>query len=125
LSIVACIYGNYIMSAYNLNDGKLLHLLVLKSSIQQLSKKEQDLIILAHLQAHRRDMSMKDVYNQKKKSKTCETTLLDDNDTCARQKTSYYFRNIEICRSMFLFIHDLGKDRYENICKHFDMNGEY
>jgi hypothetical protein len=83
--------------------------------------------VLAYLQGHRFEPRLKTVYDQQKGRQ--EDGDVDCNNSGRPKtgylKTGYFFRGLEICRTFFLFIHDLGKERYENLIKHFDQNGEH
>lgn len=88
-----------------------------RDQFREFSKLEQDLIILSHLNSHRQDISLESYYNSQTRkkygSRICNKTRAD---------TIYMFRGISICRTMYLFIYDVGIDRYKNLVSHFDKS---
>lgn len=90
-----------------------------RDSFHELSKLEQDLVVLAHFEFHRQDLSLGQVYaaaTRKKYGSRAHTNK-------SRIDMSYSFRDVSICKKMFLFIHDMGNDRYKALIKHFDEMG--
>lgn len=84
----------------------------------ELSKSEQDLIIISHLQSHCQDLAFEKYYNA-----ITRTKYTARNVHKKRSDTLYMFRGVQICLPMYLFIHNLGLKRYRNIVKHFDEKG--
>lgn len=84
----------------------------------ELEKAEQDIIILGHLEMHRRKDYLKNEY-KKLSAKSHYAT----NDLLLKHKIPYYFADVPICRTIYLFLHDLGLKRYKNIIEHYDQYG--
>ena len=40
-----------------------------------------------------------------------------------RQDIVYYFSNLQICKKMYLFLHNVGYKRFGNLIKHYDQHG--
>lgn len=70
----------------------------------QLSKEELDLIVLSHLQSHLR---RNEVGGRKRKRYVC----------------NFFFNGQQICKSTYLFLHAIGKERYSNLCEHYKLYG--
>ena len=86
----------------------------------ELTKQEQDLIILGHLDSNRQHPLLLNIY-QTQRSRD-HATRFEVRET-HREGVHYYFRQIPICQAMYFFVHDLGSKRYKNIVKHFDASG--
>ena len=75
-----------------------------RTNCLQLCKEELDLIVLSHLQSHLR---RKDVGGRKRKRYVC----------------NFFFNGQQICKSTYLFLHAIGKERYANLCEHYKLYG--
>lgn len=62
-------------------------------------------MILGHLQLHRRNAA------------TSATKELNN--------IEHFFCGHRICKNMYLFLHDMGRDRYNNLIQHYDEKGEH
>lgn len=69
-----------------------------RDSFNELSKQDQDLVMTSHVEAHRR-------VDKKHKFIT------------------YMYQGVEICQSMYLFIYNISRKRFQNITRHFDNEG--
>lgn len=87
----------------------------------ELTKQEQDLVICAHFELHRRMPELKKEYGKECKNKL-KGSKLDKVDNLSRQSVKYYFAGISICRKMYFFLHDLTITRYRNLQNFFDSN---
>lgn len=85
----------------------------------EMTKAEQDSIILAHLQQSRRILPLAAAYVQQDKKSRIRFT----SDSMVRKDVQYMFCQILVCRTMYFFLHDIGKYRFESLCRHFDSNG--
>lgn len=90
-------------------------------SIQNLTKREKDLVISAQLQAHRRIPQLLPHYGKETKRKK---SRLKESDTLLRQDVRYFFYDLPVCKRMYCFLNDLGLGYLENIRKHLDKNGK-
>ncbi|XP_065221665.1 uncharacterized protein LOC135846482 [Planococcus citri] len=88
-------------------------------SFQELDKKEKDLVVLSHLQQHRRITSLIGEYAKLQNRKL----RLKAEDSLTRQGISYYFCDLQICKKMYFFLHDLGRKEFRNLVKHYDEQG--
>lgn len=86
----------------------------------EMTKKEQDLVVLSHLQLHRRVTDLLTYYGERTQRKACR---VKKKETLLRKGVKYYFCDIPICKKMYLFLHDVGTHRFKNLCKHFDDEG--
>lgn len=90
-----------------------------RQNFMEFSHAEQDLHLLSQLEAHKEHSSMTAAYE--------ETYTPRYGKRLAKQKSrfnvSYYFRGLQICKAMYFFIHPIGKTRYENVQKHFNVFG--
>lgn len=68
----------------------------------QPSKEELDLIILSHLQCHLR---WKEVGGRKRKRYVC----------------NFFFSRQQICKTTYLFLLAVGRERYANLCEHYKL----
>lgn len=84
----------------------------------EFDKKEQDLMILMYLQAHRRLPFLQDECG--KAAKRGFSRVMSNSDAEYRRDITYYFAGHVVCRDFFLFIHDIGKRRYVNLLHHYD-----
>ena len=75
-----------------------------RTNCLQLSKEELDLIVLSHLQSHLR---RNEVGGRKRKRYVC----------------NFFFNGQQICKSTYLFLHAIGKERYANLCEHYKLYG--
>lgn len=85
---------------------------------QELSKPEQDLVHLSHLEFHRQHLSLENIYNTESRKKYGQRVK-----NKSRVDTMYLFRGIHICRKMFCFLYDVGLKRYKNLIQHNDNVG--
>lgn len=46
-----------------------------------------------------------------------------ENDNLDRQCVKYFFADLQICRSMYFFLHNIGVKRYKNLISNYDENG--
>lgn len=83
-----------------------------RKTFQRYSEKDQELIIKAQLAYSRQDFKFLDYYNSKRTSKK-ETDI-------HQYKTLFYYRQIRICKKLYLFLHDLEYTKYEQIVAQFD-----
>lgn len=65
-----------------------------------MEKTEQDLIILSHLQAHRRIAQFRENYGKYTVKHKSQFKKEGESD---RQNINYYIADIPICRKMYLF----------------------
>lgn len=86
-----------------------------------LEKHEQDLMILSHLQSHRRIRELSEKYGQFTKRGSSRIRRINEEEQ--RQDILYYFCGLPICRAMYCFLHNLGSKRYSNIRRHYDEHG--
>ena len=75
-----------------------------RTNCLQLSKEELDLIVLSHLQCHLR---RKEVGGRKRKRYVC----------------NFFFSGQQICKTTYLFLHAVGRERYANLCEHYKLYG--
>ena len=74
----------------------------------EMTSGELDMLILAHLDAHRR----------------CHRgDVQSGTETEKQQRIEYYCEGKRVCKSTYLFIHAIGPKRYKNLVKHFEQNG--
>lgn len=83
----------------------------------EMEKREQDLIICSHLELHRRLPELKDHY---KYQNNINYSTLDNAVHMTRRCMNYYFADIQICRSMYLFLHNTGIKRFKNLQGFYD-----
>lgn len=86
----------------------------------ELDKKEQDLIILAHFQAHRRIEDLLVEYGKYIKRGESRINLYSGN---SHLHVTHYFADISICRDLYFFLYNLGVKRYKNLLQHYDQHG--
>lgn len=84
-----------------------------RTSFMNLDKESQDLIILAHLAAHRDDAMLRSKVGDRSRAMK------------KRYNQLYYFRSLPICRDMYFFLYTMGIKRYKNLIEHYDKNGVY
>lgn len=78
-----------------------------RDSFHELEKSEQDLVILAHLEANKQHLSLTDAYEKMYTRKSKVRASLPK----VRAKIQYYFRGLQICPEMYFFIHPMSKTR--------------
>jgi len=76
-------------------------------TFQQYSEKEQKLVIQTHLALCKQDIKFLKCYKTERNVDLHKT---------------FYFWQIQICRKLYLFLHDLKHIRYKQIVVHFDKN---
>lgn len=86
---------------------------------QEMSKADQDLVYLSHLQFHRQDLSMEAIYDSQTRKKYGKRAESDK----SRIDTVYLFRGVYVCKKMFTFIYNIGNKRYKNLIQHFENVG--
>ena len=86
----------------------------------ELSKKEQDFIVLSHFQDHRRMEDLPVEYV--KFTKTGELRMNPD-AKLNHSTVTHYFVDIPICREMYFFLYNLGIKRYKNLLHHYEQHG--
>lgn len=89
-------------------------------SFLELTKDEQDLVILSHLQSHRKCRALKHIYDL---SHVRKRLRLVGSRSMVRNKIKYFFLSIPVCANMYFFVHDMSKKRYKNLASHFDKEG--
>lgn len=90
-----------------------------RNEFMDLHKEQQDLVLLGHIEMHRRQKGMEFAY-----AKTTERGISRfRGDSMTRTDVRYFFSDLQICREMYFFLHDLGSKRYRNLLHHFDENG--
>lgn len=75
-----------------------------------MSKNEQDLIILSHLQAHKELPKLFSAYSEF----TDSDVRRERRKKMDREKIVYYFAKLPVCREFFFMVHDLGIKRYKH-----------
>ena len=81
-----------------------------RNNCLQLTRSDQDLVIMAQLNALRTNVANKpSSYRGKAES--------------FRPFTKFYLHGIQICRKTFCFVHAVGRERVENLCKVIDTSG--
>ena len=81
-----------------------------RSNCLQLARKDLDLVVMAQLNALRTNAASK------------PSSYRGDMATF-RPFTSFYLHGLQICRKTFCFVHVIGRERFENLCKAVDRNG--
>lgn len=81
-----------------------------RSDCQQMSRDQLDIAILAQLSATRTH-------------KDCIPSTYRGNPGNFRPHTSFQFRSLKICQTMFLFLHGISRSRFVHLCQHFDADG--
>lgn len=89
-----------------------------KRFFQEMSKEDQDLVYLSHLEFHRQHLSLEDVYNNETRKKYGERLK-----SKSRMDIIYLFHGVSVCRKMFCFIYDIGVKRYKNLIEHSETVG--
>ncbi|CAL1679604.1 unnamed protein product [Lasius platythorax] len=84
-----------------------------RKMFQRHSEKEQELMIQAHLTFSRQDFKFLEYYKTKR-------TNDEASDMILRHKTLFYFRQIQICKKLYLFLHNLEDTEYKQIVARFD-----
>ena len=73
-----------------------------RMNCKEMTKDEMDLIILANLEANRKE---------------------SDGEESVRSRIAYSFHGRKICKSTFLFLHSIGAKRFKNLVAHYDSHG--
>lgn len=81
-----------------------------RDAFHELTKYEQDLVMLAHFELVRERSELVNLYAERRRYR--------GTDEKKRLCITYTFHAVEICRCMYLFIHDVGRKRFENLRKH-------
>ncbi len=84
---------------------------------QELTKHDQDMLILGHLQAHKEASELFPHYGEF----TERGSSRRNTDTVNIERISYHFANLPICRA-FLFMHDLCIKSNKNVIKHYSLS---
>ncbi len=111
--IVASVFGKRTPPCCSIECNKIISeamVIDFRSTMQNLDKEQQDLIILAHLAAHRDDITLRSLVGDRSRSNT------------KRCNAQYYFRGFMICHPMYFFLHNLTIKRYKALISHFDKN---
>lgn len=82
-----------------------------RETFQQYSAKEQELMIKAHLVCSRQNFKFLNYYKSKR---------TNNEETDIYQHKTFYFRQIPICKKLYLFLHDLEYTKYDQIVAQFD-----
>lgn len=85
---------------------------------QELSKNEQDLMIVNHLQAHKELPELYSAYGKFTERGSSRQKLNEANQN--RERILYYFAKLPVCRKFLFMVYSLGIKRYKNIIKHYD-----
>lgn len=88
--------------------------------MQKFDKNELDLILSSTIHSHRRMEELKDVYYERAMRVPGSTPRKDFQ---SRNRIKYYFADLEVCKSFFLFVYDVGEKRFKNLVKHYRENG--
>ena len=75
-----------------------------RANCLQLSKDELDLVVLAHLHCHLRKRNTE---SRKRKRNVC----------------CFFISGQQVCRATYLFLHGIGKDRYNSLSAHYSSHG--
>lgn len=86
----------------------------------EMTKNEQDLIILAHIQALKRIPEINESYGLQNKRGSFSRHHDDD---LKHFHMKYMFASIEVCQKFYFFVHDLGKKRFYNLVQHYRKEG--
>ena len=86
-----------------------------RDSFHEMTNAEQDIVILVHLKAHKEHKDLLQIYQNQRRYR-------GNKDVKQRRFQKYFFMPLEICKRMYMYIHDIGKKRYQNLQKHFTMN---
>jgi len=94
---------------------------VRRHRFMEMNKEEQDIVLLALIQAGRQVLGLESAYasrTQKKKSRA-----KNKDNTLQVYGMTYHFLSLQVCRSFFFFIHEIGRTRYRNLLEHYKANG--
>jgi len=83
-----------------------------KQSFQELSKAEQDLVLLGFIQSHRHNPEFENSYHNETK---CGSSRSQATSRSFRQGMRYFYADIETCLKVFLLLHDVGLRCFENL----------
>ena len=86
-------------------------------SCLEMSTMELDMLVLAHLDAHRSNVAH--ATTSKDSSHSAGTKA----GTKRRSNIEYYFRGKRVCKSTYVFAHAVGPKRFKNMVAHFDKKG--
>ena len=82
----------------------------LRMQMSELENEHLDLVVLSQIHAHH---FMNDLAGHRRK----------DKQERAREYTAFFYHGHSICLKTFLFIHGIGKKRFRNLLKHYQLNG--
>lgn len=71
---------------------------------------ELDMLVLANLDVHHCN-----------ESSMCTSTQNDEHK--ARVPTDYYFLGKHVCKGIFVFVHNIGPNKFKNFVVHFEKHG--
>ena len=78
-----------------------------RRSFQELTKAQQDLMMLGYLQSHQRIDKLKDHYGTQK------DRIPSGSDY--RKGIRYFFYDLQVCRRLFFFIRNMSLHRFANL----------
>ena len=86
----------------------------LRMSMAELEKDQLDMVILSQISAHH--------YSGEIVGHRTEAEL-QNRGSRAKDYTVFFYQSKSICLKTFLFIHYIGKKRFRNLLKHYQVNG--
>ncbi len=90
-----------------------------RENFRKLSKQEQDMVILSMLQANRRIPGLENEYGTRSAKKSSRHS----GDTYSACSITYTFVSLPVCRTFYVFVHEIGIERYRNLIQHYQKHG--
>ena len=86
----------------------------MRMSMAELQHDQLDLVILGHISAHH--------YSDETVGHRTNVEKLQRGER-VKDYTSFFYQSHRICLKTFLFLHNIGKKRFRNLMKHYQLNG--